>query len=196
MVNSVPWPARITDLRKTWPPWRNKRPVAVIFRPGSAGLEPFHQHGTITGPQFAGGVRRRHSIVRIPGIQPLEHLTVRKNSRLEGGRSVPQVQLCLARLDIRPMAIVAGIGEDRPNVTAEIELLCHCRKRQKGRKDDGKRNRKQMLFLAENHLHARILAETYPSPDFNFPSFRFQQTGECQSPVRKESPSPLFREHQ
>jgi hypothetical protein len=117
--------------------------VPVILGPGCAGLQPLHQFSAIRRLEYTVGIRRRHAHLGIVTGQALKHLAVGQDTRTHHRLPVIQAELCLARLGIRAVAVVTGIGKHRTNVPDELIIRRqnmpsqeHCRRYENGSDHD------------------------------------------------------------
>ena len=106
-------------------------PVFFVFGPGG---DPFLKQPDLFRSERLFHGRRRHHLIRIGGMQPLQDFAFRHLARHDrrstgfpasaGGFRQIQAQLSFAALVVRPVAFQTTVGEQGPDVPAERGCAC------------------------------------------------------------------------
>ncbi len=121
VVDAVPWPGGVVHLGQGRPLGRHERPVPVIAWPSGPCPEPLRELRPLLVGQRSVGLGRRHALIRVGRGQAVEHLAVVQHPSTMRRRAIVQPQAGLARLGIRAVAVVTGVGEQRPDVAREVQ---------------------------------------------------------------------------
>ena len=124
-IDRVADPACVLYGGQGGPNGRDERPQRLVLGPGrDPGLEPL----LLGRRELLVDRRRRHDFVFVRGEDAADHLAFvrlarRDGARLDGHLPPVEPQIGLARGAVRPVAGKAVLGQDRPHVAIEAQLL-------------------------------------------------------------------------
>ena len=133
-------------------------PVQLVFRPF---LDPSRQELLLLRVELLVRLRRRHQFVRVGRVDPRHERAFRwlaghDRTGRYGIITVVQPQIGLPMAGIRPVAIKAVVGKNRPDVAVERNLIRQYGRRRKNTRRECTRNRTATACKAVHHRIAPL----------------------------------------